>query len=913
VAPLQVYSSFDWTKYILTLHGPRPIGTPAHDRPAGACRTPLSSLVDQFRLKDDVQPVCWRGAFQRRCCNIEDPLNPHNNLGYSLNHQTLQYVQHALAEGRKHLDYLLSCAYVAITLPPVVPVVELDRGRWKGAPSHGPGPGPGPGPGGIKGPPREGCLVVDVSPYNWDRHSVSSEGSDGNQSDGSDNGRGAPPSPPLTSGSGSGAPRPGMYPPKGGGPWPQPPPAALPPPSPAAWSHPHPYHVAAPLAHPYAYQHMGSPPRGVGRTPQPPPPREPGVPFSVAYFPRLHQLYMNPGVRRADLLNHPCESRASMLVCDDQIPSSPRHHASLLNSLLDGDITSFYNSLAAVASRARVAAPRACPPPPGGDGNSPMVRAGHETPLSEGPDTLSPQTAPATLSSPSSLSSDSPPPLELDKEATPTSAFCREGDGDGDPEPSASPPRAACFDPPGCDPAASVASDHGDHPPPTGHAQTEPPEADASSPDAAPAEMRDGPLEAQDVPHARPDAEPPAGGESDGEVATSQPDPPPSEAEEGVMVPPSGTATGEEVGQLDIGKVGEGGQSGGEPEPEPEPDPLPSVEERSCPKEAEPEAPPPERPVAWSQGKDRRGKHGQQGKQRKRKNAAVDAKPRGTTPPPPRLVDKGVQTPGPEEGVPGRRPWARFARVVAMLGGLIMFLVTGLSASRYLVLPRTPQTPPHAPPEQAQPPAPEVVTAEEPGAGPGGAVGAGAAAAAAAAAGEAPSHLAHWIAVGGQLSLGGPAEGVGPQAHFRWFKDGRPLDAEGAAASSWYVIESATPEDEGEYTCVSYEGPDDREGRLWGRTTVRISQPPVLLKRPRSQTLLQPGALLALTVKAQAVPAPQFQWRLNGVPIPGATADTYSVARVDASHAGTYTCQVRNMAGSVLWEEAVIALAPAGQ
>jgi hypothetical protein len=61
--------------------------------------------------------------FPLRVCNIQDPLNARNNLGYSLNRQSLQYLQHALAEGRRHLEHLLAWAVMDPTsLPPVAPL-----------------------------------------------------------------------------------------------------------------------------------------------------------------------------------------------------------------------------------------------------------------------------------------------------------------------------------------------------------------------------------------------------------------------------------------------------------------------------------------------------------------------------------------------------------------------------------------------------------------------------------------------------------------------------------------------------------------------------------------------------------------------------------------------------------------------
>ena len=54
----------------------------------------------------------------------------------------------------------------------------------------------------------------------------------------------------------------------------------------------------------------------------------------------------------------------------------------------------------------------------------------------------------------------------------------------------------------------------------------------------------------------------------------------------------------------------------------------------------------------------------------------------------------------------------------------------------------------------------------------------------------------------------------------------------------------------------------------------------------------------------QGSPLPSFQWRRNGVDIPGATAQRLVIEKVTAADVGTYTCFMRNMAGEVEWEEA---------
>ena len=75
--------------------------------------------------------------------------------------------------------------------------------------------------------------------------------------------------------------------------------------------------------------------------------------------------------------------------------------------------------------------------------------------------------------------------------------------------------------------------------------------------------------------------------------------------------------------------------------------------------------------------------------------------------------------------------------------------------------------------------------------------------------------------------------------------------------------------------------------------------PPVITAPPTSGTAMQ-GSPFTLTVSASASPITPntYQWRLGGIPIPGATGTAYSIASAQASDAGSYDVVVANTAGS---------------
>jgi sugar lactone lactonase YvrE len=75
---------------------------------------------------------------------------------------------------------------------------------------------------------------------------------------------------------------------------------------------------------------------------------------------------------------------------------------------------------------------------------------------------------------------------------------------------------------------------------------------------------------------------------------------------------------------------------------------------------------------------------------------------------------------------------------------------------------------------------------------------------------------------------------------------------------------------------------------------------PVVEAQPTGGTVAF-GAEVTLSVTASGTPAPTYQWKVDGVSIPGATSSTYV-----ASMPGTYTALITNSAGTVTSKPAVI-------
>ena len=76
-----------------------------------------------------------------------------------------------------------------------------------------------------------------------------------------------------------------------------------------------------------------------------------------------------------------------------------------------------------------------------------------------------------------------------------------------------------------------------------------------------------------------------------------------------------------------------------------------------------------------------------------------------------------------------------------------------------------------------------------------------------------------------------------------------------------------------------------------------FSQPPILIQQPISQTAAS-GADAMLRVTAMGSPPLFYQWRFNGVDIPGGTSSTLPLAGFGGAREGLYQVLVTNAAGS---------------
>ncbi|HWA85183.1 MAG TPA: immunoglobulin domain-containing protein [Opitutus sp.] len=104
---------------------------------------------------------------------------------------------------------------------------------------------------------------------------------------------------------------------------------------------------------------------------------------------------------------------------------------------------------------------------------------------------------------------------------------------------------------------------------------------------------------------------------------------------------------------------------------------------------------------------------------------------------------------------------------------------------------------------------------------------------------------------------------------------------------------------------------DDQDGvaHLYGDGRVPPPEPPTIIVQPQSYAV-NPGDYVLLSVQAGGTDPLSYQWYKDGVAIPGATVNSYSIAAMAESDVGSYSVVVTNVAGQVTSTAASLTLNP---
>jgi Immunoglobulin domain/FG-GAP-like repeat len=164
-------------------------------------------------------------------------------------------------------------------------------------------------------------------------------------------------------------------------------------------------------------------------------------------------------------------------------------------------------------------------------------------------------------------------------------------------------------------------------------------------------------------------------------------------------------------------------------------------------------------------------------------------------------------------------------------------------------------------------------------------------------------HAATASAVSGQtVTLSVSAGGTAP-FQYQWYKNGAFI---AGATGPTYVLSKITAANAGSY----YATVKNSAGSASSDTavlTVTTAVAPSFTTQPAGKTVVA-GNPVTFTVAAKSTPSSTYQWKKNGVAISGATASSYTIAKVSTSSAGSYTVVATNSAGTATSSAAVLAV-----
>ena len=158
------------------------------------------------------------------------------------------------------------------------------------------------------------------------------------------------------------------------------------------------------------------------------------------------------------------------------------------------------------------------------------------------------------------------------------------------------------------------------------------------------------------------------------------------------------------------------------------------------------------------------------------------------------------------------------------------------------------------------------------------------------------------VASGAALGLAVTASGTGPLT-YQWFKDDEPI---AGATTATYVVAAASLADGGVYKVVL--GNPYGSVRSPAATVSVLATAPSILAAPAALTVAA-GQAASFSVSVAGSAPLTYQWYKGSVPIPGATAATFSLPAVATSDAGDYRVVVTNSFGSATSAAATLTVA----
>lgn len=126
---------------------------------------------------------------------------------------------------------------------------------------------------------------------------------------------------------------------------------------------------------------------------------------------------------------------------------------------------------------------------------------------------------------------------------------------------------------------------------------------------------------------------------------------------------------------------------------------------------------------------------------------------------------------------------------------------------------------------------------------------------------------------------------------YQWFKNGQPIGGPNAPVLR---IASVQAGDAGTYHLTA----TNDFGTVASSTVTLTTNVSIVITTPPQPQTATVGGSATFSVAATGVPAPSYQWRLNGVAIPGATSSSVTLTNLRLADAGPVTVVLSNGVGS---------------
>jgi len=155
------------------------------------------------------------------------------------------------------------------------------------------------------------------------------------------------------------------------------------------------------------------------------------------------------------------------------------------------------------------------------------------------------------------------------------------------------------------------------------------------------------------------------------------------------------------------------------------------------------------------------------------------------------------------------------------------------------------------------------------------------------------SPVARSITAGSSTTFAVSATGTAPLS-YQWKKNG--VNIPGATAASYALTNAQLTDNGAQFTCVVSNAFGSATSTAAMLTVTAVA--PSITTQPVNRSV-SAGNSTSFSVVAAGTAPFSYQWRRNGVDIPGATSSSYSITTTPSDNGAIFACTVTNIAGSV--------------